>query len=134
LNSWTSPYGTWYIYHGTWAHLNGVLHKSLLAVCGSVCMYIVVRQRLCKHVPAATNTRNNRIAFPIRSVFYKRKICVSVYPPVAARQWLRKHIPAVRKNCCSCHFLCSILLFLLYICHLYCCSLHALQLKFCGYF
>jgi hypothetical protein len=29
LNSWTNLYKTWYAYHGTWAHLNGILHKSL---------------------------------------------------------------------------------------------------------
>jgi hypothetical protein len=26
------------VYHGTWAHLNGVVHKSLLSVCVSVCV------------------------------------------------------------------------------------------------
>jgi hypothetical protein len=29
----TNLYETWYLYHGTWAHLNGVLHKSLPSVC-----------------------------------------------------------------------------------------------------
>jgi hypothetical protein len=45
-----------YVYHGTEAHLSNVLHKSLPLIC--VCMYnppIVSRQRLDKHVPAATN-------------------------------------------------------------------------------
>ena len=32
LNARTSLYETWYLYHGTWAHLNGILHKSLLLV------------------------------------------------------------------------------------------------------
>jgi hypothetical protein len=26
LNSWTSIYENWYVYHGTWTHLNGLLH------------------------------------------------------------------------------------------------------------
>jgi hypothetical protein len=40
---------------GTWARLNGVLHKSLRSVC--VCIpLIVARQRLGKNVTAATNT------------------------------------------------------------------------------
>jgi hypothetical protein len=26
---WTNLYGTWYVYHDTWGHLNGVLHKFL---------------------------------------------------------------------------------------------------------
>jgi hypothetical protein len=29
LNAWTNIYETWYVYHGTWANLNGVIHKSL---------------------------------------------------------------------------------------------------------
>jgi hypothetical protein len=33
LNVWTNLYETWYVYNGHWAHLNGVLHKSLPSVC-----------------------------------------------------------------------------------------------------
>jgi hypothetical protein len=33
LNAWTNLYETWYFYHGTWAHFNGVLHISLPPVC-----------------------------------------------------------------------------------------------------
>jgi hypothetical protein len=50
------------VYHGTWAHLNSILHKS----CPSVCMSVwcvsptVARQRLGQHVPTTTNTCNNR--------------------------------------------------------------------------
>jgi hypothetical protein len=75
LNAWTNLYETWYAYHGTWAHLNGVLHKSLPSVCVSVCVFplIVARQRLCKHVPATTNTRNNRRIIG-RVVFYAIRV------------------------------------------------------------
>jgi hypothetical protein len=60
---------------GTWAHPNGVLHKSLPSVCVSACVFLlslqgkdlvkcilpfIARQRLGEHVPTATNTRNNR--------------------------------------------------------------------------
>jgi hypothetical protein len=38
LDRWTSLYETWYVHHGTWAHLNGVLHKSLSSVCVSECV------------------------------------------------------------------------------------------------
>jgi hypothetical protein len=31
-NAWTDLYVTWYAYNGTWAHLNGVTHKSLPSV------------------------------------------------------------------------------------------------------
>jgi hypothetical protein len=66
LNDWTSLYETWCVYHGTWAHLNGVLHKSLPSVCVSVCISLpslqgkgsvkcipsfIVRQQLGKHIP-----------------------------------------------------------------------------------
>jgi hypothetical protein len=71
LNVWTSLYETYYVYHGTWVHLNGVLHKSLPSVCVSVCVsllsllgngsvkclrHFIARQRLDEHIPAATNT------------------------------------------------------------------------------
>jgi hypothetical protein len=55
LNGWTSLYETRYVYHGTWAHLNGVLHKSLISVCLSVYPTIIARQWLGKNVTAATN-------------------------------------------------------------------------------
>jgi hypothetical protein len=38
LNAWTNLYETWYVYYGTWAHLNGILHKSLSSVSVSVCV------------------------------------------------------------------------------------------------
>jgi hypothetical protein len=59
----------------SWANLSSVLHKSLLSVCVSVCgsllsllgkglvkcfSPVIARQRPGKHVPAATNTRNNK--------------------------------------------------------------------------
>jgi hypothetical protein len=75
LNAWTNFYETRYVYHDTWVHLNGALHKSPPSVCVSVCVSLLLfqdngsvrcipvfgaRQRLGKHVSAATNTRNNR--------------------------------------------------------------------------
>jgi hypothetical protein len=79
LNAWTNLFETRYvrvgIYHGTWAHLNGILHKSLPSVCVSVyvsllllqgngsvkCIRLIgAMQRLGKHIPEATNTYNNR--------------------------------------------------------------------------
>jgi hypothetical protein len=74
-NAWNNLYETWYMYYGNWAHFNGVLRESLLTVCVSVCVSFlsllgkgsancippfIVRQRLGKHVPASTNTGNNR--------------------------------------------------------------------------
>jgi hypothetical protein len=64
---------------GTWAHLNGVLHKSLPSVCVSVCFPpIVARQRLARNVTAAVNTQAPiekllNASFYMRSVSYKKK-------------------------------------------------------------
>jgi hypothetical protein len=38
FESLTNVYETWCVYHGTWAHLNGVLHKSFPSVCVSLCV------------------------------------------------------------------------------------------------
>jgi hypothetical protein len=57
LNGWTTLYETWYVYHGTWAHINGVVHKSLPSVCVPIGYPPpVARQRLGKNVTSATNT------------------------------------------------------------------------------
>jgi hypothetical protein len=36
LITWPNLYKTWYVYHGTWADLNGVLHKFLPLACAPV--------------------------------------------------------------------------------------------------
>jgi hypothetical protein len=41
LNDWTNHYEIWYIYHGTYAHQSGILHKCLPSVCGSVCVSLL---------------------------------------------------------------------------------------------
>jgi hypothetical protein len=107
LNAWTNLYKTWYVYHGTWVHFSGILHKSLLPVCVSACVSphpIVARQLFCRHVYAATNTRNNRINVG-RVVFYyevrvvlKESVSLYVYSPIVARQRLGKYVPAAPKN------------------------------------
>jgi hypothetical protein len=84
LNSWTNLYET---YHGIWAHLNGVLHKSLpSSLC--VCMYIlpiVARQRMGKNVTAATNTHTTieellDASLSMLSVSYQRKVSEQFFP------------------------------------------------------
>jgi hypothetical protein len=103
LNAWINLYETWYVYHGTWSHLNGGLHKSLPSVCMSICMSLlsllgngsvkcvphnVARQRLGKHVPAATNTRDNRrivgrVIFYAVRVLLKESLWVSLCLPLS---------------------------------------------------
>jgi hypothetical protein len=97
-------YETWYAYHGNWAHLNGVLHKSFPSVCVSVCVSLLslqgncsvkcilpfgARKRLGKHVSAAANTSNNRrivgrVIFYVIRVLPKKSVGLSVYPPIVA--------------------------------------------------
>jgi hypothetical protein len=85
LNAWTSLCETWYVYHGTWAHLSGVLHKSFLKVC--VCVYpcIVARERLGTCIPTVTDTRSRkiviRIVFCTVRVVSKESLYVCVTPP-----------------------------------------------------
>jgi hypothetical protein len=104
LNASTNLYETWYAYHGTWAHFNGVLRKSLPSVCVSVCVSLIplsdkgsvkyilpffARQRLSKHVPAATNihVRNDRrivgrVIFYAVSFLSKEGLWDSLYIPL----------------------------------------------------
>jgi hypothetical protein len=81
----------WYVYHGTWAHLNGVLNISFTSVC-IYTMYpltvarqrlrqnppIVAMQRFGKEVTAATNTKTTieellDVSISMRSVSYQGK-------------------------------------------------------------
>jgi hypothetical protein len=62
LNAWTNLYETWYVYHGTWAHLNGLIKNNPFH--HSVCLYvyplIVARQRLGKNPPVVALQRLGR--------------------------------------------------------------------------
>jgi hypothetical protein len=124
LNVWTNLYETWYLYNDNWAHLNGVLHKSLPSVCVSVCVSLVslqgngsvkfippfsARQRLGKHVPAAKNTSNNIrivkrvISYAVR-VLSQESLWVCPCIPLSL---LGKDIPAATKDCWRRRFLCG---------------------------
>jgi hypothetical protein len=32
MNAWTDVLETWYVYHGSWLNLSGIIHKSLLSI------------------------------------------------------------------------------------------------------
>jgi hypothetical protein len=69
IHFWMSNqfYKTRYVYHGTWAHLNSVLHKSLLGVC--MCSHIsLLRNGFIKTYRGNEYRRNNIIVGHI--VFY----------------------------------------------------------------
>jgi hypothetical protein len=106
LNAWTNFSGTCYVYHGTCACLTGVLHKTLRSACVSV-----ARQPLGRHVPAATNTSNNRrivegVVLCTARLVSKENLWVCLcIPPVVAGQRLGKHVPAATK-CWRRRFLC----------------------------
>jgi hypothetical protein len=98
-----------FIYHGTWAHLSALFHKSLPSVCVSVCVSppIVNRQRLGKQVPAAKNRRNNTkiiervIYYAVRVIWRESQwVCLCTLP-IVARQFINKHVPTA-KNCWRC--------------------------------
>jgi hypothetical protein len=84
LNVWTNLYETWYVYHGTWAHLNGVFHKFLPSVCQYVYPFIVARQWAGKNVAAAMNTHKTTelldASISMRSVPYQRKVGDYIFP------------------------------------------------------
>jgi hypothetical protein len=79
LNAWTSLYETGYVYQGTWAHLNGLLHPPI-SLCFCMCIPpVVARQGLGKIVSAAANTRGTieellSMSFSMRSVLYQREV------------------------------------------------------------
>jgi hypothetical protein len=79
FNAWNNLYDNWHVYHGTWAHLNGIFHKpSHQSICLYVYHLIVARQRFYIHVPKATNTRNKEelldASFSVRSVSYHTRV------------------------------------------------------------
>jgi hypothetical protein len=88
---WIPPTNFWmlqpimklgYVHHGTWAHLSGVLHKSLPSVSVCICIPIVARQRLDKNVMAEMKTHKRRIVsmFSMESVSYQRKVGDQLFP------------------------------------------------------
>jgi hypothetical protein len=64
--AWINLDETWYVCHGTWAHLIS------LCACISV-LFIVARQQLGKHVPTAKKIYHNRIIVG-RVVFYAFRV------------------------------------------------------------
>jgi hypothetical protein len=89
LNGWTSLYEIYYAYYGTWAHLNGVLHKSLPSV--SMYIYIIVaRQRLGKNVTSATNIHATR-SFLCGT--YRIKECRQFFPELLVHLYVCHKTP-----------------------------------------
>jgi hypothetical protein len=92
-----------YVYRGSWACLNGLLHRSLSSVLVFVRVSprIVARQRLRRHDPVAKNTRNNRriigvVVFYTGPVVPKESLWVCLCVPLSLL-WLRKHVPLQRR-------------------------------------
>jgi hypothetical protein len=98
LNAWTNLYETWYAHHGTWVHLNGVLHKPLTSVCvlyssyrykataqlsaslhsvlGNGSVNAFLRQR----IQATEELLDASFFYPV-SVLSKESVVLSVYSP-----------------------------------------------------
>jgi hypothetical protein len=96
LNAWTNVCETWYVHYGTWAHFNGVLHKSLPSVCLDEYPLVFARQRFGENVTASTNTQAKieillDASFYTRFVSYQRKIGGWFFPELDAKF---QHLPA----------------------------------------
>jgi hypothetical protein len=86
LNGWINLYETWYVYHGTWAHLDGIVHKPFHQ---SVCLHVYPFLSLLGSGSGmclssrflVTNTRNSRrivggvILYAVR-VLSNESLCV----------------------------------------------------------
>jgi hypothetical protein len=71
------------MHHGTWAHPNGVFHKSLVSICVSV----FVSPYRCQATDRWKRYRGNEYtqqellnAFSMRSVSYQRKVGDYLFP------------------------------------------------------
>jgi hypothetical protein len=107
LYAWTNIYETRYVYHGTWAHLNGVLHKFVVSVCVSVC----VSPYRCYATARQTRYRDNEefleASFYMRPVSYQRKAGDQFFPellvssrPNTARSGIRSaHFQKLHRLC-----------------------------------
>jgi hypothetical protein len=80
LNGRSNLCETWYVYHGIWAHLNRLLHKSLQSV------FAFVRVSLLSLLgDGSVNTFPRRVhatieelldaSFSMSSIFYQRRVC-----------------------------------------------------------
>jgi hypothetical protein len=75
FNARTGLYETWYLYHGTCVHLNGVLHTSLPLFCVFIHVSpIFARQRLAKNVAGTTNTQEKKIELLDLVIFYAVRV------------------------------------------------------------
>jgi hypothetical protein len=96
LNVWINLDKTWFVYHGNWVHLKGILHKSFPSACLPECIFILslqsnvsvkcsppfgARQRLgtvqSQRIHATTGEFLCAI-FSMQSVSYRRIVCESV--------------------------------------------------------
>jgi hypothetical protein len=80
LNAWTNIYETWYVQHGTWAHLDAYfINPAHQSTCVYVNAPIDAKQMIDKNVTAATNTHATieellDVSFSTQSVSYQRKV------------------------------------------------------------
>jgi hypothetical protein len=108
LNASTNLYETWHVYHGTWAHFNGVLHKSLPSVCVSIPLSLLgngsvntfPRQRI--HATELLDA-----SFPMRSVSIEGESVRLCIPLLLLANRSVNTFPPQKKNCWRRGFLCG---------------------------
>jgi hypothetical protein len=86
-----------------------LINPSHQPVCLRAYLHIVAKQRLCEHLPKATNANKKKIVR--RFVFWSpcriKGESISVYPYIVVRQRLVEYFSATKKNCWRHSFLCN---------------------------
>jgi hypothetical protein len=90
LNAWLSLYVMYYVYHGTWAHLSGMLLKSLPSLCVSVCVSLLslLHKGLVKCIPLFLPGNNSVMTFPQLRRIVRGIVCCWVHVVSKESRWL----------------------------------------------
>jgi hypothetical protein len=113
LNAWTSLYVTWHAYHDTWAHLNGVLRKSLPSLCVSMFILLsLLGKRSVNTFPQQwiPATKEELLDAPFLCgphIIKGESLDRALYPPIVARQRIGKHFLVATKKWLKNPFLCG---------------------------
>jgi hypothetical protein len=108
MNAWTSLYETWYVYHDTWAHVSGVLHKSLTSVCVSVCVsFLLFLGKRSFLGNSSVNTFPRQLIHAAIEESLDACVYLSVYLVIVVKQQLGKDVPAAKKNFWKPRFVCG---------------------------
>jgi hypothetical protein len=117
VNGWNNLHETWYVYQGTCAHLNGVLHKPLRPVCVSLCTspLSLLRNGSVNTFPRQrihTQQYNNcwtRLFYAVRVIPKESRRLV--VPRSMGQLWLKASLNRILQKYCYQKLICGITLF-----------------------